>query len=139
MPSAAFEEWASEEGINNFHFNHCWAAWQAALRVPTSEVQADHIADERKLVADKSPQFLFIAMDDEHLAHPVYCADRDAVTAATREAMFIPGELSLDHAEELEGVVDELLENGSMHFEGDPPLLLYRLPASSAGDQEAGS
>ena len=30
-PSPAFEEWASEEGINNFHFNHCWAAWQAAL------------------------------------------------------------------------------------------------------------
>lgn len=30
-PSEAFEEWASEEGINNFHFNHCWAAWQAAL------------------------------------------------------------------------------------------------------------
>ncbi|MGF6963018.1 hypothetical protein OKW43_000023 [Paraburkholderia sp. WC7.3g] len=30
-PSEAFEQWASEEGINNFHFNHCWAAWQAAL------------------------------------------------------------------------------------------------------------
>ena len=29
--SEAFETWASEEGINNFHFNHCWAAWQAAL------------------------------------------------------------------------------------------------------------
>lgn len=31
VPSEAFEAWASEEGINNFHFNHCWAAWQAAL------------------------------------------------------------------------------------------------------------
>ena len=31
VPSEAFEEWASEEGINNFHFNHCWEAWQAAL------------------------------------------------------------------------------------------------------------
>jgi hypothetical protein len=30
-PSESFEEWASEEGINNFHFNHCHAAWQAAL------------------------------------------------------------------------------------------------------------
>jgi hypothetical protein len=42
VPSPAFEEWASEEGINNFHFNHCWDAWQAALRSV-----ADHIADER--------------------------------------------------------------------------------------------
>lgn len=31
VPSEAFEDWASEEGINNFHFNHCWAAWQAAF------------------------------------------------------------------------------------------------------------
>lgn len=30
-PSEAFEDWASEEGINNFHFHHCWDAWQAAL------------------------------------------------------------------------------------------------------------
>ena len=34
VPSEAFEEWASEEGINNFHFHHCWAAWQAALASP---------------------------------------------------------------------------------------------------------
>lgn len=33
VPSEAFEDWASEEGINNFHFNHCWAAWQAALAI----------------------------------------------------------------------------------------------------------
>jgi len=36
VPSKAFDEWASEEGINNFHFHHCWAAWQAALATMSS-------------------------------------------------------------------------------------------------------
>jgi len=43
-PSQAFEEWASEEGINNSHFNHCWAAWRGALAA-VSEVQAEAAQD----------------------------------------------------------------------------------------------
>jgi hypothetical protein len=43
-PSPEFEEWASEEGINNFHFYHCWAAWQAALTQKRTEIPANVIA-----------------------------------------------------------------------------------------------
>lgn len=43
-PSQAFEEWASEEGINNFHFYHCWAAWQAALSQRSAGIPADVMA-----------------------------------------------------------------------------------------------
>jgi hypothetical protein len=45
-PSAAFEDWASEEGINNFHFHHCWAAWQAALASVSAPSDAA-VSDER--------------------------------------------------------------------------------------------
>jgi len=37
-PSQDFEDWASGEGINNFHFYHCWAAWQAALDLRSGDV-----------------------------------------------------------------------------------------------------
>ncbi|WP_144156511.1 hypothetical protein [Paraburkholderia sp. BCC1885] len=43
-PSPEFEEWASEEGINNFHFYHCWAAWQAALSQRRTEIPANVMA-----------------------------------------------------------------------------------------------
>lgn len=40
VPSDAFEDWASEEGINNFHFNHCWAAWQASWRAAIKQAHS---------------------------------------------------------------------------------------------------
>lgn len=51
VPSEAFEDWASEEGINNFHFNHCWAAWQAALASTALQADAPRADDARKAVA----------------------------------------------------------------------------------------
>lgn len=51
-PNEAFEDWASEEGINNFHFNHCWAAWQAALATaPGTQAEAVQTEESRKAVA----------------------------------------------------------------------------------------
>jgi len=43
-PSQEFEDWASVEGINNFHFYHCWAAWQAALTHRATGIPAEVMA-----------------------------------------------------------------------------------------------
>ena len=73
------------------------------------------------------PRFLFIAMDDDGNAHPVYCADEDAVKTEVRNAMFMPGDIDRDHRYEVDGVTESLLESGAMIFEGDAPLYLYKL------------
>lgn len=121
--------------------NNPWAAALAALEsIPTAsatDAQADHIGDERNMVAAAAPQFLFIAMDDDGRAHLTWCEDGATVRAAVQAVMFTTEEvLHPEHAEEVAGVTEDLLDCGGHVFEGDPPIFLYRLPASSAGDQE---
>lgn len=74
--------------------------------------------------------FLFIAMDDDKRAHLTWCADESEVEAAVSLAMFWlrPGEeLNAEYAEQLTANVEELLDSGTLTFEGDPPLYLYRV------------
>ncbi|MFM0165704.1 hypothetical protein PQR39_35410 [Paraburkholderia sediminicola] len=80
------------------------------------------------------PKFLFIAMDDDGAAHPIYCADQAAVKTAVRDSMFMPGDLDPDHLEQVNGVTAALLEDGTYRFEGDAPLHLYKLP-EQVGDE----
>lgn len=78
--------------------------------------------------------FLFVAMDDDKRAHLTWCADEAAVREAVKGAMFwLPDgeELDAENADQLTGVVEALLEDGAMTFEGDAPLYLYRVGAAS--------
>jgi len=75
-----------------------------------------------------SEQWLFVAMDDDRYAHLTYCADGAAVKAAVTNAMLHDADdLLPEHAEEIKGVTENLIENGSHHFEGDAPLYLFRV------------
>lgn len=81
-PSPAFEEWASEEGINNFHFYHCWAAWQAGLAQRAAEIpESVRIALERMCTPlDKSVLTGATADADAHSMKII----RDYVLCMTR-------------------------------------------------------
>jgi hypothetical protein len=75
------------------------------------------------------PKFLFIAMDDDKVAHTVYCADEAAVKQAVTDAMiYPPRDLEPELQSQVDGVTETLLDEGCMTFEGDAPLYLYRLP-----------
>jgi hypothetical protein len=82
--------------------------------------------------------YLFIAMDDDKVAHLVFCADETAVRSAVKDAMFFHEgrELSKEHQDQLDGCVEELLDSGALVFEGDPPLYLFKVlpnPVSTQG------
>jgi hypothetical protein len=79
-----------------------------------------------------SSRFLFIAMDDDGIGHPTYCANDAAVQDAVRNSMFMPGEIPTDIVDEIKAVSKALLEDGSYYFEGDAPLHLYRLTDSAS-------
>jgi hypothetical protein len=73
-------------------------------------------------------QWLFVAMDDDRYAHLTYCADGATVKAAVTNAVFHDAEdLLPEHDEEIKGITENLIENGSHHFEGDAPLYLFRV------------
>lgn len=92
-PSQAFEEWASEEGINNFHFYHCWAAWQAALARRSIGIPANVMAalDRMCTPLDKSVLAGATADADAHSMKII----RDYILAA-------PGNVAPTHDEVME-------------------------------------
>lgn len=74
-------------------------------------------------------KLLFVAMDDDKKAHLTWCADRAAVRQAVRNAVYFGNEeLDDDGNEQVDGITDGLIAEGSHHFEGDAPLYLYRVP-----------
>jgi hypothetical protein len=93
---------------------------EAALTTPPSQ-------------GEDAAQFLLIAMDDEGTGHPTFCKDEDAVRAALLTLMFFLREgetLDADHQEQFDANLATLLEDGSLSFEGDPGIHLYRLRAA---------
>jgi hypothetical protein len=88
------------------------------------------------------PTYLVITMDDDHKGHPTFCPNEDAVRDVVRDAMFMPGELDADEQECVRQNAATLIEEGAIHFEGDPSIHLYRMadlrgPTYPAGDMRA--
>lgn len=90
------------------------------------------LAAQQAPVAPAEPvaPFLFVQMDDDKKAHVTWCHGEAAVRECVKHAMFFlreGEELSADHAEQLDGSVEELMDSGALTFEGDAPLFLYRM------------
>jgi hypothetical protein len=74
--------------------------------------------------------WLFIATseDPSEPVAPVSCASEAAVLQAVKSAVFGGTDgLSAEHEAEAAAIAEELIEDGSFYFEGDPPLHLYRV------------
>jgi hypothetical protein len=89
-----------------------------------------------------APLYLVITMDDDHKGHPTFCPSEDAVRDVVRDAMFMPGELDADEQECVRQNAATLIEEGAIHFEGDPSIHLYRMadlrgPTYPADDMRA--
>ncbi|MFM0630721.1 hypothetical protein [Paraburkholderia xenovorans] len=76
-------------------------------------------------------KFLLVAMDDDHDAHLTYCADEAAVEVALRGCLYSPrDDLDPDELNMVKINAELLIENGFLHFEGDPSIYLYRVAAA---------
>lgn len=83
--------------------------------------------------AEAAPKMLFLQIGDDGLAHPTECADTAEVRRAVEAAIYMPGtELDDGESRMLDEITSELLEDGESRFEGDPPLLLFRLAGRAA-------
>lgn len=90
------------------------------------------LAPDRKLTFPPAGcAFLFIQMDDAGQAHLTACADELAALSVVIAALWIPRH-ELDHGEQQQAleILETLLEDGRVSFEGDPPLYLFRLAAA---------
>ena len=145
MGEGSKEEWceqAKEDARKTWNTRAALSAQPAPAPEPSDEAECEHATIRYMLDATKTEPsaqgepvapLLFVAMDDDKRAHLTWCADEAAVRDAVKGAMFFlhdGEELSPDHAEQLDGSVDELLDSGALTFEGDPPLYLYRVASA---------
>lgn len=126
----------NEQGMQSLHGLWAWQEQERRKLVqqPTAQPPAP--------AAQPAAPFLFIAMDDDKRASVTWCANEAAVREAAKRSMFWlqPGEeLSAEHANELDGCVEELLDSGGVNFEGDPPLYLYRVGRVAQPVQQPGA
>lgn len=106
---------------------------RAALTAqPAETCQNPQLAPDRKLsFTPTGCAYLFIQMDDAGRAHVTACADEAAVLTAVISSMWVSGyELDDDEQQQAQELVQTLLEDGRMSFEGDPPIYLFRLAAT---------
>jgi hypothetical protein len=69
-------------------------------------------------------------MDDDRQAHLTFCDEETSVFDAVRNSMYTHVDLDRYEQDHVNGVANALIEDGSMHFEGDPSLYLYSLAAA---------
>ena len=90
---------------------------------------ANAIEAEVRAETREPAKFLFLACTDNGEVIPTLCANERAVFRLVMSEMFSdPTEATDEGAEHAEYVARELIAEGAVSFEGDPGLLLYKLP-----------
>ena len=72
---------------------------------------------------------LLVAMDDERKGHPTFIKE-SMLKHTLQSLMFsnMPYEpLDADEQSQIDAIAEALLQDGAMHFEGDPPIYCFKL------------
>lgn len=129
---AEWDEWATLRAHKHATERNLSSHAEARVRVAIIDGMREAV---RLYIAGRvGARFLFIAMDDDGNGHPEYCANEHAVFEAVGRSMYVNfnvGTIDQDDFDIVQANAEELIENGSVTFEGDPGLALYKLPSAA--------